>query len=87
MKHSGFEMLSRAKAPWLAGAIPMTQSLGIWPRHSLMCSDYERAVTTLAVRCSAESPAMAKEDPAMAKEDTVRISGFRKRDRSLWTLL
>ncbi len=53
---------------------------GTWPGHSLMCRVYELAVTSWAVRCSADSP-------AMAKEAAVRVSGVLEGDRSLWTLL
>jgi aminoglycoside phosphotransferase (APT) family kinase protein len=53
---------------------------GNWPGHSLMCRVYELAVTSWAVRCSVDSP-------ALAKEAAVRVSGVLDGDRSLWTLL
>ena len=53
---------------------------GTWPGHSLMCRVYELAATSWAVRCSADSP-------VMAKEAAVRVSGLLEGDRSLWTLL
>ena len=53
---------------------------GTWPGHSLMCRVYELLVTSWAVRCSVDSP-------RLAREATVRISGVLEGDPSRWTLL
>ena len=53
---------------------------GTWPGHTLMCRVYELLVTSWAVRCSVDSP-------PMAKEAAVRVSGVLEDDPTLWTLL
>jgi hypothetical protein len=53
---------------------------GAWPGHSLMCRVYELQVTCWTVRCSADSP-------AMAREAAVRVSGVLEGDPTRWTLL
>ena len=51
-----------------------------WPGLSLMCRVYELLVTSWAVSCSADSP-------AMATEAEVRVSGVLEGDPTQWTLL
>lgn len=53
---------------------------GAWPGLSLMCRVYELLVTSWAVSCSADSP-------AMAREAEVRVSGVLEGDPTRWTLL
>ena len=53
---------------------------GTWPGHSLMCRVYELLVTSWAVRCSADSP-------GMAREASVRVSGVLEGDPTRWTQL
>ncbi len=53
---------------------------GTWPGHPLMCDVYELLVTSWAVRCSVDSP-------RMAREAAVRVSGVLEGDPTLWTLL
>ena len=53
---------------------------GAWPGHSLMCRVYELVVTSWAVRCSADSP-------RMAREAALRVSGVLEGDPTRWTLL
>lgn len=53
---------------------------GTWPGHRLMCDVYELLVTSWAIRCSVDSP-------RMAKEAAVRVSGVLENDPTLWTLL
>ena len=53
---------------------------GAWPGLPLMCRVYELLVTSWAISCSADSP-------AMAREAEVRISGVLEGDPTRWTLL
>ena len=50
-----------------------------WSGHSLMCRVYELLVTSWAIRCSADSP-------DMAREAAVRVAGVLDGDPTLWTL-
>ena len=51
-----------------------------WPAHRLMCDVYELLVTAWAVRCSIDSP-------RLAREASIRVAGVLEGDQTLWTLL